>query len=226
VTQASARDATPARKSKALTIEAIEASASEIFCRDGYDRASLREIADRAGVSLSSIHEYFQSKTGLYIAVGRRLFEQFEAQRLRLLDQAMEAGREPGLETLLHCLVAPVVLPDDERPWGPQRMRTWYDTNSYLDEDPKLRDGLRVSAEQWIGHIERACPALGAAKSRLAYRLILSAMFSWTSTNQYFEETLGIARPASPADECRSLVTAIAAGIRALAEEGDPEASA
>ena len=83
--------------SKALTIDAIEASAHEVFCRDGFDRASLREIASRAGVSLSAIHEYFDSKAALYIQVGKKLFARLEAQRRGILEDIKQSGSKAFL---------------------------------------------------------------------------------------------------------------------------------
>lgn len=208
-----------------MTIKAIEASATVVFCQDGYDRASLREIADHAGVSLSSIHEYFESKAGLYVSVGRNLFERLESQRLELLEHAIAGGHEPDLEALIHCVVAPVVLPEfmseQENPWGPKQMRSWYDTASYLADDPKLVESLRASVTRWTHQIERCCPGLNTAQARLAYALIVSAMFSWASTNHYFDETLGITPRLSPEQECRNLVSMIAAGIRAMVSSGD-----
>jgi AcrR family transcriptional regulator len=206
--------------SKELTIRAIESSASEVFCRDGYDRASLREIANRAGVSLSAIHEYFDSKASLYLGVGRRLFELLESQRRGLLERAKSSGNELDLETVIHCMVAPVVLPEyrigTEHVSAPARLRTWYETTSFLNRYPKLKDELRASAESWIAVILDACWGLDSSEARLAYCTIASAMFSWESTNHYLDDALQLSGRFDPEQECRLLVSFISAGIRAL----------
>jgi AcrR family transcriptional regulator len=221
VTATSTRQPRPARKTKALTIKAIESSASEVFCREGYEGASLREIANRAGVSLSLIHEYFYSKTGLYISVGRRLSARFEAQRRSLLDKVRQLHGEASLESVVYCMVAPVVLPkhdgDDPNGWGPRQIRAWYETAAYLEEDPQFRDMLRESVDFWIANIVQACPALSFPQARMAYCMIASAMASWTGANAYLNDALRVAGRAEPDAECRQIVTFISGGIRSLA---------
>jgi len=44
-------------------------AALELFARDGFDRASTRDLAERAGVNLPAIQYYFGSKEGLYRTV-------------------------------------------------------------------------------------------------------------------------------------------------------------
>jgi AcrR family transcriptional regulator len=41
-------------------------AAGRVFARDGYDRASLRDICAEAGANLGAIHHYFGSKAELY----------------------------------------------------------------------------------------------------------------------------------------------------------------
>src|ERR1700753_1599099 len=43
-------------------------AASEVFDEVGYDRATTREIGERAGVDPALIARYFDSKEGLFIA--------------------------------------------------------------------------------------------------------------------------------------------------------------
>jgi AcrR family transcriptional regulator len=169
----------PERRTKSLTINAIEASASEVFCREGYDRASLREIAARAGVSLSSIHEYFDSKTGLYVSVGRLLFHRLESQRRALLKRALEAQAELSLDSVVYCMIAPVVLPeyndDGLGACGSHQLRTWFDTWPVLEEHPQFREMLRESVEDWISQICNSLPRPdgGAGAAGLLYNYVV-----------------------------------------------------
>src|SRR5438874_466744 len=50
------------------TREAIIAAAREAFAEKGYDRASIRAIATRAGVDPALIHHYFGTKDQLFLA--------------------------------------------------------------------------------------------------------------------------------------------------------------
>ena len=51
------------------TRDAIEEAARDVFQRQGYERATVREIASAAGVDPSLIIRYFGSKEGLFSAV-------------------------------------------------------------------------------------------------------------------------------------------------------------
>jgi AcrR family transcriptional regulator len=50
--------------------------AQEVFAERGFDGASTREIAGRAGVNISSLHYHWDSKETLYVAVFEHIFRQ------------------------------------------------------------------------------------------------------------------------------------------------------
>jgi AcrR family transcriptional regulator len=207
--------------SKALTIEAIEAKAIEVFCREGFDRASLRAIAHEAGVPLSSIHVYFRSKADLYLQVSQRLFEMLDGNRMALLAEAQGDGRAVPLERIVHCLVAPMILPRYKHLSDYQKVtqvvRTWLDTTTYLESDPHFRDRLRKSVEFWIGSLCDACPGLDEEGGKLAYCLISSTLFQWEANHHYMNRVLGLPGGVDEAEQCDKLVLFIAGGIRSLA---------
>jgi AcrR family transcriptional regulator len=206
--------------SKALTIDAIEASAHEVFCRDGFDRASLREIASRAGVSLSAIHEYFDSKAALYIQVGKKLFARLEAQRRGILEDIKQSGETIDLSKIVFCMVAPVVSPraaSDDSGWTPAQLRTWYDTTAYLSNHPKFKDELRSATEGWVELIRECCPQLRFEDGLFAYALVSSTILTWEATSHYITDTLDMASRRPPREECDLLVRFISAGIEGIA---------
>jgi len=47
----------------------IIAAAMDVFSRKGYARASIREIAKAAGISIGGIYLYFRNKEGLYLSL-------------------------------------------------------------------------------------------------------------------------------------------------------------
>jgi len=71
-------------------------AAIEIFAAEGYDGASTRLLAERAGVNLPAIQYYFGSKEGLYRAaierIGQEIEEQMDPTRSRVLA-ALEQGK-------------------------------------------------------------------------------------------------------------------------------------
>ncbi|GIW40152.1 MAG: hypothetical protein KatS3mg076_0729 [Candidatus Binatia bacterium] len=68
------------------TKQRILATAEEVFAEKGFDGASTREIAARAGVNISSLHYHWESKAQLYVAVFRDIYD-------RLVTLVRSVGR-------------------------------------------------------------------------------------------------------------------------------------
>src|SRR2546427_12683713 len=64
-----------AREAPGSTKARILGAAEEVFAARGYQGASTREIAARAGVNISSLHYHWESKETLYFAVFRNIFD-------------------------------------------------------------------------------------------------------------------------------------------------------
>jgi len=65
----------PAEKSRPDKHDAITRAASETFLAEGFDRASLDQIAQRAGVSKQTIYSHFADKQALFLAICTELTE-------------------------------------------------------------------------------------------------------------------------------------------------------
>lgn len=54
------------------TVEAVLEAAAQLLIGQGYDRSSTNQIAERAGVSIGSLYEYFPGKEAIYAEIRRR----------------------------------------------------------------------------------------------------------------------------------------------------------
>ncbi|MBS0220154.1 MAG: CerR family C-terminal domain-containing protein [Proteobacteria bacterium] len=83
-------------------------TALEIFATEGYEGASTRHLAERAGVNLPAIQYYFGSKEGLYRAVIEQIVQRNEAcmAPLAVKIRAALAYPETPAEELLELLCA------------------------------------------------------------------------------------------------------------------------
>src|SRR5262245_45054789 len=59
------------------TAERILDAAETEFARQGYDAASLTDIAAHAGIPVPSLYKHFASKRALYLAVAHRLLDPY-----------------------------------------------------------------------------------------------------------------------------------------------------
>src|SRR5690242_6664520 len=91
-------------------------TALDIFAAEGYEGASTRLLAERAGVNLPAIQYYFGSKEGLYRAVVEHIVQRNEAQMAPLAVKVRAALAHPEtpakelLELLCNMLEAFVTL--------------------------------------------------------------------------------------------------------------------
>ncbi|HEY6981910.1 CerR family C-terminal domain-containing protein [Reyranella sp.] len=91
-------------------------TALEIFAAEGYEGASTRHLAERAGVNLPAIQYYFGSKEGLYRAVIEHIVQHNEAHMAPLAVKVRAALAHPDtaaeelLELLCEMLEAFVAL--------------------------------------------------------------------------------------------------------------------
>src|SRR6185295_18754704 len=59
----------PVQARSQRTVDAVLKAAAQVFTRRGYAGATTNHIAERAGVSVGSLYEYFPSKDALLVAL-------------------------------------------------------------------------------------------------------------------------------------------------------------
>ena len=87
---------TTRKRDRAATSQKILGAAVSCFAEHGYDAATTRAIAARAGVSEGLIHRYFGSKEGLLLAIMRQFLDQSVAPELQ-----SQTDLKPALQQFL-----------------------------------------------------------------------------------------------------------------------------
>jgi len=103
--------ATPRRRDSAGSRQALLAAARTLFNDRGFDRTTIRDIGELAGLDPTLIARYFGSKSGLYLAILRTDFAAEEAESPRdlfdpdrmieLLDRVRRRGPGPVISSAL-----------------------------------------------------------------------------------------------------------------------------
>lgn len=97
------------------TIDALLEAAAQVLLRDGYARATTNRIAERAGVSVGSIYQYFRDKDELFDALIRS-----RVDALRSAITGFQPDPRRSLESVLGELLLVAIRSE---PHGPELLR-------------------------------------------------------------------------------------------------------
>lgn len=109
----------PQQDRSKFTVDAILTATAHILTEEGYDKASTNRIAERAGISIGSLYQYFPNKESLIAALRARhvnsmmavieskLRDLFDAPIAVVLPKIVKASLaahaiEPALHKVLH----------------------------------------------------------------------------------------------------------------------------
>ena len=65
----------PTQERSRFTVEQIVQAATQVFADRGYAGATTNHIAERAGVSIGSLYQYFPNKEAILVALAKRHIE-------------------------------------------------------------------------------------------------------------------------------------------------------
>jgi AcrR family transcriptional regulator len=153
----------------------VLSAALEVFAKVGFERATLQDVADRAGVTKGALYHYFDSKNQLFLELMReRLAAQISTTQALIAAAESTKPREALLQEFLEAMWANMQQPGmvelmrlmmTELPKFPEVGRTFFDeivaparrTMRQIWE----RDGMRsVAQDEWIDAIVAVLPSM------------------------------------------------------------------
>ncbi len=84
------------------TVDAILAATFELLETEGEARLTTNRIAERAGVSIGTLYQYFKSRDAILTAMGER---QAEALRQKVTEIVLAAPEQDGIRTIIQALM-------------------------------------------------------------------------------------------------------------------------
>lgn len=91
----------PVQERSRRTVEAILQAASQVLVRCGYKSATTGTIAERAGVSIGTLYQYFPNKESLVASVIEGHFKEV----LAIVESALQSHRDSPLDVLLLAII-------------------------------------------------------------------------------------------------------------------------
>lgn len=139
------------------TKERILGAAEELFARNGFAGASLRELTAAAKVNLAAVNYHFGSKDNLVNEVFRRRLDELSAQRLDALARVL-AQPETSLEDILAAFIHPALLLSLDASGGSTFVRVL--ARAYAEHNERLRKFLSEN----YGHVLKEFAAAFSAR--------------------------------------------------------------
>lgn len=186
------------------TVDAILEAAAEVFERRGYAAATTNRIAERAGVSIGSLYQYFPNKDAILVALTR----QHLADGMAVLTPHLERLNEGALwDDVLPDVVNAMV---SMHAVAPMLHRSLFEETrlpqSLREELETLEDALvELTAQALV-----ADPRSGPGDQRLAASIVVNAIEGLTH-----RLVLRLPAGAGPDDVAREITTLARAYIQA-----------
>jgi AcrR family transcriptional regulator len=166
---------TPSQERSRQTVDAIIEAAAQVFERHGYAGGTTNRIAERAGVSIGSLYQYFPNKEAI-LAV---LLERHVAEAERIVARVMEHVAESphDFDGVLHHFVEALVQLHTNNP------KLQHVLLEEAPRPPRVRRALARVEQELMGSVEllmKSNPEVRVPDTRSAAYLVVQSVESLT----------------------------------------------
>jgi AcrR family transcriptional regulator len=205
--------------------ERIRDAAEQVFATHGYEGASMRLIAEQAGVAQATLHHHFQNKDTLYEAVFERRSSAINDRRATLLDELFSRKRQPVLEDILDILFLPV-SPLNSKATSDYEAFQQIVTAASVSSDHRSKELMTryydPIARRFIEAFQKVVPDLSEKSAIWSYLFALGARMQAQSRSNRATRLSKSKRADDGAAVSAFLAAFVAAGIRTAAVHGLP----
>ncbi|HWA53822.1 MAG TPA: TetR/AcrR family transcriptional regulator [Solirubrobacterales bacterium] len=149
------------------TVEAIVEAAAQVFERHGYAAGTTNRIADRAGLSIGSLYQYFPNKDAIVVELARRHITDIGEVAWPALE-ALAREMPPLREALAAIVFGTIEL----HARSPELHRVLFEETPRSDEIQALMWELFDRSSRLIGDYLAACPEVSVRDPYLAARMV------------------------------------------------------
>lgn len=95
----------PRQARSRATVEAILEACARLLAQTGYAGLSTNRIAQRAGVSIGSLYEFFPNRDAILLALTRQRLAKLEADVRAGVERALAQRDDGAVEFLIRCII-------------------------------------------------------------------------------------------------------------------------
>ena len=200
------------------TRQRILAAAEQVFADESFSGASMRAIADGAGVAQGLLHYHFENKRSLYASVVGWRAGLINAERIRLLDAADPAD----LGAILEALFRPA-LAHNAGGGAYARIMASMVTGDAMHQ-ALVREHYDATAGRFIAAVQR-CTGFDRREAAWGYSLAIHVMVAGMARSGRTERLAGEPGPASREAFLAQLIAFAVGGIKGLGDRETPLAA-
>jgi AcrR family transcriptional regulator len=157
------------------TVEAILEAAAHVFERHGYAAGTTNRIAERAGVSIGSIYQYFPNKDTIVVELSRRHIAAAEEVARPVLQQLVD--ETPPLRDGLTAIVQGMIALHEQ---SPRLHRVLSEEAPHPPEILAFQRATFDMASGLIGEYLSACTEVTSTDPALAGRMVAQVVDEMT----------------------------------------------
>lgn len=218
--EVSAETVSPVGKATSTRIAAILDAAETIFAA-GFAGASMREIAERAGVAQALIHYHFDTKEKLFEAVVARRTEEINGARAEMLDTLFVVCGTPQLEDVMDALFRPAILAGRDDGRGFSRIVAAIANSEEARDKALVQRYHDPIAKKFIDAIMLTTPGLEREEALWAYDFAVSVGMAMMARDGHGRHSEGTRDDTDVEAMLTRMVPFVCAGVRALAAGGE-----
>ncbi len=198
-------------------------AAEGLFCENGFDGTSIREIAAAAKCNIASVSYYFGGKEKLYTDVWRRHILVLRDRQIASIEKVMsEEQGKPGLEELLRSFAETFIgsLVDETESGRLTKLMSREMLDRHLPSNMFVDEMINPTLGAMRKALGKTCPGLQESQVPLVIFSVVGQLIHLVRVRTMFKQS---DRPELPifdlAEAVDHIIKFSAAGIRAYAGE-------
>jgi AcrR family transcriptional regulator len=166
----------PVQARSQRTVDAVLKAAAQVFTRRGYAGATTNHIAERAGVSIGSLYEYFPSKDALLVALMEAHLAEGEAVLQTAAAEIAAAGAHDLAALVRHVARAMIELHARDR----ELHRILFEEAPLPRRIRQLLVEIEVRATERVGALLASHPEVSVPDPALAAAIVVHTVEALT----------------------------------------------
>ncbi|MFT7651633.1 MAG: AcrR family transcriptional regulator [Limisphaerales bacterium] len=149
-------------------------AAVQLFAENGFSSASVRAIAETAGVNVAALNYHYGSKAKLFEAAFEHCAAPINTQRIRQLDALEALPGTPTVEMIVRAFVDVGLTDQGDAAWSQLIARIFVEPKT--KSKPLLEQVFGPIVKRFVAALERTLPEVDVAELEWRFHFVIGSM--------------------------------------------------